>query len=229
MSDFIRISECDTKSLKCFTLEEMFELFFNSERVVEDLNKEINSASPSFSLNFRLWDDRLTYQMEFRGFVYKDKFCALTQYDRRIYCKQICENKELILKAINDLYENKIKPKMKSMNPLPDGSYVIDFGVIFKSKTDIEVIVIEINPFAKEAGASLFNWKDDIEVLTGKKEFEFRLVENENEYNYINYDFVLYPDLLMIKNRIKAKIVNDNKSFFEKFVTWRNDVQPEEI
>lgn len=210
-------------------MEEIFELFFNSERVVEDLNKEINSASPSFSLNFRLWDDRLTYQMEFRGFVYKDKFCALTQYDRRIYCKQICENKELILKAINDLYENKIKPKMKSMNPLPDGSYVIDFGVIFKSKTDIEVIVIEINPFAKEAGASLFNWKDDIEVLTGKKEFEFRLVENENEYNYINYDFVLYPDLLMIKNRIKAKIVNDNKSFFEKFVTWRNDVQPEEI
>ena len=167
--------------------------------------------------------------MEFRGFVYKDKFCALTQYDRRIYCKQICENKELILKAINDLYENKIKPKMKSMNPLPDGSYVIDFGVIFKSIMDIEVIVIEINSFAKEAGASLFNWKDDIEVLTGKKEFEFRLVENENEYNYINYDFVLYPDLLMIKNRIKAKIVNDNKSFFEKFVTWRNDVQPEEI
>ncbi len=156
MSDFIRIAECDTKSLKCFTLEEIFELFFNSERVVEDLNKEINSSSPSFSLNFRLWDGILTYQMEFRGFVYKDKFCALTQ----------------------------IIPKMKSMNPLPDGSYVIDFGVIFKSKTDIEVIVIEINPFAKEAGASLFNWKDDIEVLTGKKEFEFRLVENENEYNY---------------------------------------------
>ena len=118
---------------------------------------------------------------------------------------------------------------MKSMNPLPDGSYVIDFGVIFKSIMDIEGIVIEINPFAKEAGASLFNWKDDIEVLTGKKEFEFRLVENENEYNYINYDFILYQDFLMIKNRIKAKIVNDIKSIFEKFVTWRNDVQPEEI
>ena len=228
MNDFLYIAECDTKSLRCTSISDMFELFFNSERVVEDLSKEIESKSPSFSLNFRLWDDRISYQFEFRGFVYHHKFCALTQYDRRLYFKQINENKEKILNAITNFYQNQVRPKMESNCPLPDGSYVIDFGVIFNNEYDLEVIVIEINRFSKEAGASLFHWVDDIDVLTGKKEFEFRLVE-ENQYNDVDYDYVLYPDLLMLKNQVKAKVVNDNKSLLERYLTWRNDVEPNEI
>lgn len=56
----------------------MFELFFKSEKIEEDLQKEIESKSPKFTLNFRLWNDRLHYQNEFRGFVYQHKFYALT-------------------------------------------------------------------------------------------------------------------------------------------------------
>lgn len=50
----------------------------------------------------------------------------------------------------------------------------------------------------------------------------------ENDYSFVDYDYVLYPDLLMLKNQLKAKIVNDNKSFLERHLTWRNDVVPEE-
>lgn len=92
-----------------------------------------------------------------------------------------------------------------------------------------ETIVVEINPFSKEASASLFNWKDEIDVLIGKKDFEFRLVEKKNQYKFIDLDMVLYTNLLMLKNQIKAKIVNDNKSFIERYLTWRNDVEPIEL
>lgn len=126
----------------------MFELFFKSEKIEEDLQKEIESKSPKFTLNFRLWDDRLHYQNEFRGFVFQHKFCALTQYDKMIYYKEVSENKGKILK---------VKLRMMSSCIMPDGAYVIDFGVIFNNDNNDEVIVIEINPFTKEAGSSMYS------------------------------------------------------------------------
>ena len=69
--------------------------------------------------------------MEFRGFVYHHKFCALTQYDNRFYYKNVYENKEKIKNAIIDLYENYVRPKMQSNCTELDGTYVMDFGVIF--------------------------------------------------------------------------------------------------
>lgn len=35
--------------------------------------------------------------------------------------------------------------------------------------------VIELNPFAEFAGGGLFNWVDDMDVLIGRKPFEFRI------------------------------------------------------
>jgi hypothetical protein len=35
--------------------------------------------------------------------------------------------------------------------------------------------VIELNPFAEFAGGGLFNWVDDMDVLLGRKPFEFRI------------------------------------------------------
>lgn len=39
---------------------------------------------------------------------------------------------------------------------MPDGSYVIDFGVIFNNDNNDEAIVIEINPFTKEGKKNLY-------------------------------------------------------------------------
>lgn len=97
MIDLFYITECDIKALKCHTISDMFDLFTNSERIFIDITREEKQETPKFSLNFRLWDDRLSYQMEFRGFVYHHKFCALTQYDDRLYYPQVYENKDKIL------------------------------------------------------------------------------------------------------------------------------------
>ena len=52
-----------------------------------------------------------------------------------------------------------------------DGTYVMDFGVIFNdvdNKVD-EVLIIELNNFLMSTEASMFDWIKDIDVLTGKK------------------------------------------------------------
>lgn len=228
MKDLYNISECDIKALKCNNISDMFELFFNSERILVDLGREIKMTSPNFSLNFRLWDDRLDYQNEFRGFVYHHKFCALTQYDDRLYYDHVYKNKELILKSITDLYENKVRPNMQSNCPLAEGSYIIDFGIIFLDKDNVEAFVIEINRFEKTTGPSLFSWEKDIETLTGQKDFEFRLIK-ENQYSNVDYEHIIYPDFISLKNQVKAKVVNDNKTFIERYLTWRNDVVPQKL
>ena len=225
MNDLYYITECDIKALKCYTISDMFDLFMNSERILVDLGRELKYDTPKFSLNFRLLDSLLLYENEFRGLLYRHIFCALTQYDDRLYYPKVYRNKNKILTAITDLYEQKVKPRMIENCPLPEGTYVIDFGVIFDGENVVDVIVIELNRFHRTTGESLFNWDRDIDVLTGVNEFEFRLV-NEKQYNDVDYDRVIFPELVSVKNNVKAKIVNDNKSFFERYVTWRDDVVP---
>lgn len=225
MNDLYYISECDIQALKCYKISQMFELFFNSERIFVDLNREAKFESPKYSLNFRLWDDRITYDMEFRGFDYHHKFCALTQYDNRMHHSQVHQNKEKILQAITDFYETKVRPRMEPNCPIPEGAYVIDFAVIFNGTDVEEVIVIEINNFTRTTGSSLFHWDMDIDVLTGKKDFEFRLIE-ENRYANVDYSNVIDSEIIMTKNNIKAKIINENKSFSEKYFKWRKKVVP---
>ena len=226
MKDYFYMTECHIKALKCNSIPDMFDLFFHSERIMIDLFRENKYQSPMFSLNFRLWDDRLTYQMEFRGFIYHHKFCALTQYDNCLYFKHVYENKEKILHSITDLYENKVRPRMEANCPMIEGNYVIDFGVIFNGTNVVDVIVIELNNFQMTTGASLFDWNKDIEILIGKKNFEFRLIK-ENKFSENDYDNLLGPELIMLKNQVKAQIINDNKTFSEKYFKWIKKVVPE--
>ena len=48
-----------------------------------------------------------------------------------------------------------------------------------------KVWVVEINPFGELAGACLFSWSKDREVLMGQKPFEFRIVEEKPTIQYI--------------------------------------------
>ena len=74
----------------------------------------------------------------------------------------------------------------------------------------------------------MFNWDKNNDVLTGKKEFKFRLVQ-ENQYKDDDYENVIYPDLVSLKKQVKAKVVNNNKSFVERYFTWRTNVIPRSL
>ena len=115
---------------------------------------------------------------------------------------------------------------MESNCPSLEGTYVIDFGVIFNDNHVDDVLVIELNNFLMTTGASMFDWIRDVDVLTGVKEFEFRIIE-KNQYDDIDYEYCCDPEITMLKNQIKAKIVNENKSFLEKHFKWRKNVVPD--
>ena len=224
MKDMINISECEIKSLQCSSVEDMFDLFLNSERVFVDLGREIKNENPNFTLCIRLWDQRMSDHLEFRGFVYHNKLCALTQYDYRAFYKDVFENKDRIQETIQEYYEKQVKPRMDvPESPFPDGTYVIDFGIIFKGENDMEAIVIEINRYHNTTGEALFNWDRDIDILTGKKDFEFRVVD-ESICSQVDYNSIIFPECQDVKKQVKADIVNENKSYLERYITWRNDV-----
>ena len=224
MKDMIKISECEIKSLQCSTVDDIFDLFLNSERVLVDLGREIKNANPNFTICIRLWDQRVTDHLEFRGFVYQNKLCALTQYDYRAYYKDVYDNKDRIEATIREYYEKEVKPRMcVPESPFPDGTYIIDFGIVFKGENEMEAVVIELNRFHNTTGSALFNWDRDIDILTGKKDFEFRVVD-ESIADQVDYNSIISSQCQDVKKEIKAQIVNENKSYEEKTKTWIEDV-----
>ena len=59
-------------------------------------------------------------------------------------------------------------------------SAVLDLGIVFLDgneenidEDNMQVILIELNPFSKASGAALFDWHEDREILE-KGPFEFR-------------------------------------------------------
>ena len=106
--------------------------------------------------------------MEFRGFVYKNKLNALSQYDDITFSERVRDNKAEIGRLIQELFEAVISPKLEGHE-----NYIIDFFVDFEHK---KVFVIELNPFHIGAGPALFTWKDNRELFMNGA-FEFRIVE----------------------------------------------------
>jgi hypothetical protein len=85
----------------------------------------------------RRWEE-VPYCMEFRGFVWKKKLNAISQYDSNCYFEEIQDIgiQQSILSRITQFYQSTIR------NLLPFQNYVIDFGVL-----DDKIIVIELNSF----------------------------------------------------------------------------------
>lgn len=113
--------------------------------------------------------------------MYDGKLTAISQYNYLCYFPHIIKKKELIEKRIKELFEM-IQPAIVKY---VKGRCIVDFYV----KKDLEkyesakdcVGIIELNPWELTTGACLFSWKDDEELLTGKKEFEFRVVEKKRD------------------------------------------------
>jgi hypothetical protein len=217
MSDFQIIEKCNFKSWKCSNIDEMFDILLSSERILTDLIREVRKKDPRFYIVIRKWNDQVQNHLEFRGFVFNHHLVALSQYDDQAFFEDIAVNKDKIRSEVIKVHETKVLTSLpKSLFEL--GKYTIDFAIIFHPN-DIEVIVIEINQFSTIAGLALFNWNHDLDVLTGKKEFEFRIV-NEHDYDEVDYEAVIDPDVLNIIKQTKKQIINNNTSFLQRWFSW---------
>jgi len=59
-------------------------------------------------------------------------------------------------------------------------SFVIDYMLVSETPhlgpfTNLKVYIVEVNPFAEFAGAGLFSWTEDDDILYGDAPFEFRV------------------------------------------------------
>jgi hypothetical protein len=144
---------------------------------------------------------------------------ALSQYEYRAFYHGVVKNKDQILASVQQFFQANICPKLSVDNsPFKLGCYVIDFGVIFHHNIaheidQVETIVIELNNFSEGCELCLFDWERDIDVLTWKKEFEFRIVD-EIMIDQIDYDNLFTSEYNEMKKFIKEQITKNspNKS-----------------
>jgi hypothetical protein len=95
--------------------------------------------------------------------------------------------KDKIWKALNTFYDTEVHPLLSSVPQFP-AEYVIDFAFSTTSQNNYSAetidwehpIIIEINPF-HSSDTCLFDRGRDNEILLGKKEQEFRIVERPME------------------------------------------------
>jgi len=115
----------------------------------------------------REWVD-LPIAYEFRTFVSQKKINAISQYFDNCYFDQVLQNKKIILSLILSLWE-KASEKISFQNG------IIDFGITSNLN---HIYIIECNPFDQMTGGALFDYFTDWEVITGRAEFEFRVIES---------------------------------------------------
>jgi hypothetical protein len=141
VNQFKYLSICNSliKSLKVKNGKEAMDLICNSQRVADDLSRELK-YSDDFSLNIviREWNDSLSYEMEFRGFVCKNNLTAISQYDSYLYSKKLNDEKDEIENKITTFFNENLKEKLKHLD-----SYIIDYGILENGK----IVIIELNPF----------------------------------------------------------------------------------
>jgi len=174
-------------SLRSRTGREAMNLIVTSERVYSDIllaldcfdieskvdsedehdgKKEVNWDTRIF---IRKWDDRVRDDYEFRGFVYQGKLTALSQYNHYCVFPYLMEQKDMLCSLMFDFFDT-VKDKILLEN------YIIDFCVLFKEgDEEMEVMVVELNPFERSTGSCLFCWRQDKDILEGREEFEFRI------------------------------------------------------
>eukprot|EP01130_Rhizamoeba_saxonica_P009702 TRINITY_DN3957_c0_g1_i3.p1 TRINITY_DN3957_c0_g1~~TRINITY_DN3957_c0_g1_i3.p1 ORF type:complete len:286 (-),score=52.58 TRINITY_DN3957_c0_g1_i3:79-936(-) len=181
MQRFIR---CIPTSMTYENGHEALNIMCRSERVDTDLKRWIKYPD-SFPMNIvlREFDNELTPEMEFRGFVHNNTLTAVSQYYTLAYYPQLKENQDELINCITSYYE-------EIVDKIPIDNYIIDFVV-----NPSGVKVIELNPWATTTGAALFEWSKDRSILIGDSNFEFRLVE-EPEANVLGSIYPEYQDLI---------------------------------
>eukprot|EP01083_Nonionella_stella_P188565 695313_1 len=161
-----------THCMKVQNAKQVISMFINSERIHHDVAGALKYGKDKFKQNvvIRKWIP-IDIDMEFRGFVYKSKLNAVSQYNHFIHFKRLTQMKDAVQKQLQDFFEEKVKEKLKTYE-----GYVIDFAICGK---DLDrVLIIELNPFMQSTDAALFSWKEEMDQLKNGP-FEFRIRNNE--------------------------------------------------
>jgi hypothetical protein len=163
-----------TVALKVANGEEGVQLLVESPRIQGDLEDVVSKQKNDFNIIVREWGD-FDVDLEFRAFVYKGKFTALTQYNEFIYFPTMVAHKDAIAEQVSHFINEKLVPIISLPN------FVIDFALKYPTDEggEYKIYVVEINPFAEFAGSGLFTWTEDMDILLGKKPFKFRTHTSE--------------------------------------------------
>ncbi|EFC47607.1 hypothetical protein NAEGRDRAFT_57308 [Naegleria gruberi] len=229
-NEFIAFFESQVEVMKFESGQEAIEMMTSSTRVYDDLNIALKYRNDDSLWNvffvLRKWIPNHNIQYEFRTFVYNRKLCAISQYNDALFFEDLCNHKDLYLKAMLNFFE-KIKDE------IPFDNSVMDL-VIYPLSSDEEklhdmdnlnVQVLEFNPFNQYTGSAFFSWIKDTEILKGEKPFEFRIREDSlpvlrnidfsesgstNKNNQLMFNLMDIPDQSIIEeNSELLEMVDD--------------------
>lgn len=153
-----------TPLLHVRTGAEVMSLLLTSERIYADILDWIRFGEPE-QICLREFSEEISVDYEFRVFVSGGHITAITQYDHYAYYPHLHPMKHFLQSHIL-IYWKELHSRIGL------DQYIVDIAYLPISK---RFICVEFSPFFPCTGASLFNWTQDIDVLTGKKPFEFRM------------------------------------------------------
>jgi hypothetical protein len=155
---------CRAQMMRVTNGSDAFDLLQYSDRVYEDI---MNQQQTTLHILMRKWID-IPVELELRAFVCRGKLTALSQYYTQGVFQVLHQHKLQIEELVRE-FTNELLKEVPYHNCVLDLALVPDETKVFK------VVLVEINPFGKSAGAALFSWVDDRNVLVGNSNFEFRL------------------------------------------------------
>ena len=200
-----------THTLKVNNGKDAMSLLLTSERVHSDMSDWLNNGGKE-QIVLREFNNNLNYDDEFRAFIYNNKLTAISQYDHYGMYNHVIKEKDIIEKAINDFWLNKVKNRIKFSD------YVIDFGYV-----NGNVILIELSPFLQCTGASCYRWflhMDELKNGNGKlkvktEEYPNVVYLTDDWEQRFKSDDVKYYDFY-VKESLSSKFNNFFSYFFSK-------------
>jgi len=147
----------------------------------------------NISLVVRRWVPGVQVRREFRGFVASGRLVALSQYDDRISCVEVCEHAQSMAEACHKTFA----AAQGAIASLKHAALVVDFAVTrgtppidptaeetssAASSACWEAHIIELNPFGPMTGSSLFDWNYERRLLQGGRDLFGDLVDHETRF-----------------------------------------------
>ena len=145
--------------------KEALDLCANSARVVSDMKRALDHADAlGFHMQLILREFvPFSITFELRGFVHNGILTALTQYYTDVYSDILDAAKDDLGPVVDAFFSDQVAPLLASTPAL--SNCIVDFVV-----QDIDtILVVELNPFTPETGSGLFDWSEDIEILTAPR------------------------------------------------------------
>jgi hypothetical protein len=170
---FILLSQCVQDNFYTTNGKEAIDLFVTSERIYEDLTYSLENEEEYSKFNIQIvireWDQAIPIENEFRAFVMDRNLNAIGQY-YYIFCfKGLAEKANVIKENLLSYFNEKLKPILPDI--LKD--CIVDFVYTEKEGDNVDIKVIEINPFdgfalasfAGSTGLFLLSEEKDKEVI----------------------------------------------------------------